>query len=180
MYYMMTCLSPEDGYLATLDFDFAEDEDLLRDWMAGERFDILPPQPVRLTREPRPDTVLAEMWQVPLPVMRARLYDALVGAGVTNIDTYPAEIHDPETGFIDRDYLAFNIVGRIAATEALTLHDDVLISAPRLSAEKIGGALMFRLDEAVNAIVVHDSVKAAIEAAGIDTLSFIEPADWTG
>ena len=71
----------------------------------------------------------------------------------------------------------------IAATRthfSLRRHDDVLISAPEISAARVDGALMFRLAEAVNTIVVHDSVKQAIEAAGIDTLTFIDPADWTG
>ena len=180
MYYVMTCLSPAEGYLATLDFDFSDDEDLLRSWMSGERFEIEPPQPLRLTREPRPSTVLAEMSQVPLPVMTKRLLAALTSAGVSNLDLYPAEIFDPETGATHTDCVAFNLIGRISATTRALRHDDVLISGPELSADRIDGALMFRLDEAVNAIVVHESVKAAIEASGIDTLTFIEPADWTG
>jgi len=32
----------------------------------------------------------------------------------------------------------------------------------------------------VNAVIVHESVKDIIEAAGIDTLTFIEPEDWAG
>ena len=37
---------------------------------------------------------------------------------------------------------------------------------------------MFRLAESVMGIVVHESVKQAIEAAGIDTLTFVDPAEW--
>jgi hypothetical protein len=39
---------------------------------------------------------------------------------------------------------------------------------------------MFRLAESVNGIVVHESVKKAIEAAEIDTLTFIPPEEWVG
>ena len=48
-----------------------------------------------------------------------------------------------------------------------------------LDTAKIGGLLMFRLAEAVSTIVVHVSVKERIEAAGIDTLTFYVPGDWT-
>lgn len=180
MYFIMTCLSPEDGYLATLNYDRSQDPDRRRRWMSGRRFDTDPPVPLRLTREPSVDTVLAEMWQSPVAVMSHRLHQALLSAGVSNLDVYPAEILDEETGHIHRDYVAFNIIGRIAAAERLKRHDDVLVSELDLSAELIDGVLMFRLDEAVNAIVVHASVRQAIEKAGIDTMTFIDPADWTG
>jgi hypothetical protein len=36
---------------------------------------------------------------------------------------------------------------------------------------------MFRLAEAVNVILVHEKVKTAIEAAGIDTMTFMLPED---
>lgn len=180
MYYIITCLSPEHGYLANLDYDWSEDEDPLRSWMAGERFDLLPPLPVRTTREEREDTILAELYQVPVPLMTTRLYDVLVQAGVTNIDTYPAEIHEPAKGITHKnEYVAFNIVG-LRSAAALTRHDDVLISAPHVSDQAGPNGLLFRLQESVNAIFIHASVKEAIEAAGIDTLTFLEPSEWTG
>lgn len=43
---------------------------------------------------------------------------------------------------------------------------------------KADGALMFRLAESVNTILLHESVCDAIEAAGIDTLTFYEPESW--
>lgn len=180
MYYVMTCLSPAQGYLATLDYDDSADPDFLRSWMSGDRFDVPPPTPLVLTRETAPDTVLAELWQSPVTLMSKRLHAALLAAGVSNLDIYPAEIHDPAQGLVHDDYVAFNLIGRIAAADSLRRHDDVLISAPEISSARVDGALMFRLAEAVNTIVVHDSVKQAIEAAGIDTLTFIDPADWTG
>jgi hypothetical protein len=179
-YYMMTCLDPADGYLATLEYDSSADEDLLRDWMAGERFEIQPPQPVRVTRVERPSTVLAEMWQVPVPLMTHRLHAALESAGVANLEVFPAEIVDAKTGTVNTDYVAFNIVGAIAAMVSRPPAGSDLIVGPQLDAAKIAGALLFRLAEAVNAIVVHESVRKAVEGAGIDTLTFLEPQDWAG
>jgi len=54
------------------------------------------------------------------------------------------------------------------------------INSLTIDESKTRGALMFRLAEAVNGIVVHKSVKNAIEAAGVDTLTFIPPEEWVG
>ena len=43
-----------------------------------------------------------------------------------------------------------------------------------------GGRLMFRLAENTSAILVHRSVRDAIEAAGIEAVRFVEPADFLG
>jgi hypothetical protein len=40
---------------------------------------------------------------------------------------------------------------------------------------KTGGLLVFRLEENINTILVHESVRAHIEKQGIDTLTFIKP-----
>jgi len=45
---------------------------------------------------------------------------------------------------------------------------------------KTRGALLFRLAESVNGIVVHETIKNAIEATGIDTLTFMPPEEWVG
>jgi len=180
MYFMMTCLDPEDGYLAMLEYDSSDDEDLLRDWMAGERFEIAPPQPLRLTRAARSKSVLAEMWQVPIPLMTTRLHRALLQAGVANLEVFPAEILGPAPGEKNTDYVAFNVVGKIAALKSPRNANEILVSGAELDETKARSALLFRLAESVNAIVVHESVRKAIERAGIDTLTFIEPRDWTG
>ena len=43
---------------------------------------------------------------------------------------------------------------------------------------KAHGLPIFRMAESITAIVVHESVKKAIEAAGIDTVEFIKPEDY--
>ncbi len=47
-----------------------------------------------------------------------------------------------------------------------------------LDESKIKGLLIFRLAENTNTIIVHESVKQAVESAGIDTVSFIKPEDY--
>jgi hypothetical protein len=147
--------------------------------MSGKQFENTPDSPIVARVSLDAETVLAEMWQSPVALMSKRLHQALLCAGVANLDVYPAEIQDEKTGEFYRDYVAFNIVGRVAA-EHLTRHDDVLVSDIDLSSLSDNGLLMFRLDQAVNTIVVHDTVRRAIEDAGIDTLTFFEPSEWTG
>jgi hypothetical protein len=45
---------------------------------------------------------------------------------------------------------------------------------------KIGGALVFRLAESVNAIIAHRRVRDAVIAAGIAGIVFMDPKDWAG
>jgi hypothetical protein len=182
---MLECLDPPGGFAALLSY---ASDDPRRSWVLGSRFKTPPPTPVAATLQLREGSRRIELWSSPLPVMTRRLHEALLRAGVANLDTYPAELTDPESGAVYTDYVAFNIIGCIAAADlgrskydapdgTMTSVDfDSLV----IDAGRARGARMFRLAEAVNGIVVHASVKSAIEAAGIDTLTFMEPKDWTG
>jgi hypothetical protein len=48
-----------------------------------------------------------------------------------------------------------------------------------IDSSKAKGALLFRLEEAVNAIVVHKRVREAIEGA-IRGMTFYDPREWSG
>jgi hypothetical protein len=169
-----------------------------RSWASGTRFSSNPEDPV-FRREPAQPVraeiksgysgALIEFWDDPVPLMTKRLHRALQGAGVTNIDTYDAEIVDPKSGKVNTDYVAFNIVGKISAADltkskVASSNTDQMISmdfdAVSINEDAARGALIFRLAESVNAIVVHEKVKQHIEATGIDTLTFVQPEDWAG
>jgi hypothetical protein len=179
MYYVMTCTDPKIGYLATLEYDFSVDPDPLRDWMSGETFEISPVVPITTTIIELTNTVLPEFWQVPLPIMSKRMYETLLQADVTNLETYPAElIHS--NGTVDNRFVAFNIIGLVKADTVITSSSDTeLIDGFLLNNSPKQKLDLFRLENAVNTIVVHESVKLALEAAGINTLSFYETADWS-
>jgi hypothetical protein len=55
---------------------------------------------------------------------------------------------------------------------------DVSFTRLVLDESRCHDELAFRLGQNVNAIVVHDFVRDALLARGIDTLSFIDPSDW--
>lgn len=186
-YFIINCEDPDDGYLARLSYT---PDDPRRSWILGERFETPPPIPVRATVRglDDDDTVLAELWKSPLPAMSKRLHAVLVEAGVSNLEVFPLEIMDPSSGKLLHDHVAFNLIGKVAAVDVAASvvsasNTDKMVSASfdqlALDEQRIGGALMFRLAEAVSTIVVHRSVKERIESAGIQTLTFYVPKDWT-
>ncbi len=188
IYYILRAEDPDIGYRARLVYtrDYP-----LRSWMAGSRFDRQPPEPIvlKLRGTDEDNWILGDLWLTPITVMSKRLHEAFLQAGIDNLDTYSVELHDPVSGKVYKDFLAFNLIGKIAAADAAMTQftpsvKERMVSADidslAVDAHKTHGALMFRLAESVNAILVHASVRKAIEAAGIDTLTFIEPEEWSG
>lgn len=186
MYYMMHCFSPPDRDNAMLSYT---PDDPLRSWAEGARFDDPPPEPVRAEVKRGYAGNMAEFWDDPVPLMTTRLLEALRGAGVGNLDTYKAVIADPAGKREYTNYVAFNIVGTVAAADLKKSKVDpgnaakmiaVDFDSVTIDPKATRGALLFRLAESVNAIVVHEKVKRAVEASGITTLTFVEPEDWAG
>lgn len=184
-YYVLDVEDPDIGYRARLVYtrDYP-----LRSWMTGVRFDREPPEPIilKLRGTDEDDWVLGDLWLTPICVMSKRLHDVLIHAGVDNLDTYAVELHDPENDEVYKDFVAFNLIGKIAAADAnktvFANNSPKIISADidslSIDQTKTQNALMFRLSESVNTILVHEIIVNAIQAAGIDTLTFIEPEDW--
>ncbi len=187
-YYVLGVEDPKVGYRAQLGYtrDYP-----LRSWMTGERFEVPPPQPIvlQLSGTDEKNWVMPDLWLTPITVMSARLRDALQGAGVDNLDLYATELHDPVSGQVHRDFVAFNLVGKIAAADRARTRFAPGVKERLISADidslvvdegKTRGALMFRLAESLNAILIHDDVCEAIQNAGIETLSFFETDAWAG
>lgn len=186
MYYMMHCFSPPEEDLAMLSY---EQDRAFRSWCSGARFQDPPAGPVVATVKPGYAGLMAEFWTNPVPLMTRRLLSILTHSGVDNLDTYRAEIRDPESGTICQDYVAFNIIGAVLAADLgssafdpaqLERKISMLFDAVVINDAAAHGFLLFRLGHAVNAIVVHEKVKRHIEMSGTNTLTFIKPEDWAG
>ncbi|XXT19894.1 hypothetical protein WME94_57700 [Sorangium sp. So ce429] len=186
MYWIMLCPSPVHGDHALLEH---EPDDPFRSWMSGARFEDPPPEPIVATVMPGYSGVMAELWQVPVPLMTERLLAVLRRAGVDNLDTYHAEVHDTETKEVRTDYVAFNVIGLVMAADLNRALFDVdqpdrkismFFDALAIDDTAAMSLLMFRLGEAVNTLVVHERVKQAVEAAGLNTIRFLTPEDWAG
>ena len=194
MYYVITRNTNDAGYQMSFSYrpDFRG-----RSFSAGSKFTIdlneLPhlqhPQgPVQIEirdldeNDPWPSFV-----EVPVPFLSKHTYEVLLAAGVNNIDVYPVEISHPDGTIAPEsdNYSVFNLLGAVAAVDlAKTVYDpstqvasSMKMSFDSLSIDeaKAKGHLMFRLAESLSTIVVHESVKKALEDAQIPLIRFYEP-----
>lgn len=153
----------------------------------GAARDEAPPDaPVALLVSPERPGLLPEFSVHPVPLMTRRLLAALRAAGVDNLEVYDAEITDTETGEVDREHVAFNLIGLVAAADMDASSFNEALEERLISVDfhslvvdeaAAQGLLMFRVAQCVTAILVHDRVKRAVEASGIDTLTFLPPED---
>ncbi|MBL8909912.1 MAG: hypothetical protein JNM17_04320 [Archangium sp.] len=189
MYFMLTCQTPSGVESALTSYRPDKlPSGLRRNWAVGKRFPTAPATPVRVEIEEGESGVLLELITGAIPLMTRRLADVLAAAGVANVECFDTEIHDLQTGEVHRSHVAFNIVGAIAAADLSKSKFDasqgvmVAVDFESLAIDpaKAREALLFRLAESVNGIVVHQKVRAAIEKAGIDTLTFLPPEKWVG
>lgn len=159
-------------------------------WCDGRLITTPVPQPLVYTLDPDfPGNPKAIYYEEGIPVMRDDVVAALQRAGVDNLQLFNAVLRDPKSGTEYRDYKAFNIVGLVscadmARSERMPTSDstigDVDFHALVIDETKTRGLLLFRLAEAVNAIVVHEKVRAEIEAAQIPGIVFYGPGEWSG
>lgn len=162
------------------------------EWGSGDQFDedeiSSIPSPISMEVEyyRAYEGLPNELRDIGVSVMSKRLKEALNKAGVDNIDFYPVILTHPESGRTF-EYAAYNLIGKVAATDLeqseIVNYDnklvaDVGINKLVLDETKTNNLLMFRLAENLSTILIHESVKKAIENSGIDTLTFIEPENY--
>ncbi len=161
------------------------------DWGSGdpldddERASIPVPISMRLERYRGYQGPPNDLRDVGVRVMSRRLYETLSRAGVANLEVFPVALADP-LGTV-HDYLAFNLVGRIAAIDLgrsqVSTHDglmrgDVSIEELALDEARLGGVQMCRLDENLGTILVHERLRDVLDAGGFTGLELVSPEDY--
>jgi hypothetical protein len=136
-------------------------------WSWGQRFAVEPEIPIVV------EIVTGyEKWNL-IPyfaganLISDELYKVLCDAGVDNVDVYDAVIRSEDGKTEYRGYKAFNLLSVIRLAD-LKDSRDTLNNSSRL----LDGVLMFRLGKFSGDIVVHRSVKEAIEASGLSCIRF--------
>ena len=97
-----------------------------------------------------------------------RLVKTLKANGVDNLQTFPAEITNSETGEIIRDYLVVNIIGMVScanvdASDTAPLADVKHFHKLVIDPSRTSGLLMFRLAESRRDVIVAEKVAKAIQ-----------------
>jgi hypothetical protein len=158
-------------------------------WFNGQPVRTGVPEPVVFTVDPDYPGDLKPLYLEGVPLIRDDLVKALSEAGVDNLQLFPAVVQDKKKKKEYTNFKVFNVIGAISAANmgestVMGTSDstkiDVDFDSLVLDESKIGGALLFRLAEAVSAIVVHKKVKEHIEASKIPGMTFYGPGEWSG
>lgn len=158
----------------------------------GARFTVPIPQPLEITLKPlNPDAddhgpEIPDYLKGKIPLFRNDFIEALKKGGVDNLDLYDAVIIDPDDGKRHTTHKAVNIIGALSVADMgkseATVHPggpviDVDFDSLVVDEKRARGALMFRLAESVNAILVHERLRDHLIASGFNDLEFLEPSD---
>jgi len=118
----------------------------------------------------------------------SRLRTVLANVGVDNIDYYPCRVISNDGTAPNENYQVANLIGRVACVD-LTASDVEMdpddpgaieyVNSLTLDETAIGGALMFRLKEHAQVIVVDERVKTACERENITGIRFYAPSDFS-
>ena len=192
MYYILDCEIPENenGEALMKIHNSFKIGGVRRIWRDGKEFKLEKsdiPQPIMIDF----DTFRGykgppiELEDLGIPLMSVRLAETLTEAGVDNIYFYKAILKDTTTGE-EYDYRAYKLIGRVAAVDLGKSNwksydnqpvSDTSFKSLALDADKAEASvlLMFRLEENINAWMIHEKVRDHLVAKSFDTLKFIKP-----
>lgn len=158
-------------------------------WIKGALIVEPVEQPVVMELDPEEPGTLLDLYQLDVLVMSKRLVDALIEAGVDNLQVFGLLLIDPTTGARIDSHRLVNIVGavavadmaqsRVAGTRGPAMMD-VDFDSLAVDESRAAGFLLFRLAECLTAILVHDRVRRHLSARGFTSLVFQPPAQFVG
>lgn len=122
-------------------------------------------------------------WYPGSHLMQKKLVNVMLSSGVDNLQTFPAEIQQEDTGEAVPGYVVVNIVGRVpcadmARSEHEPLADVHYFHNLTINPSLTRGLLMFRVHESPMIILIHEKVVRAIEGDGFLGLN-LEPVPET-
>lgn len=184
MYYRIGYTYPKDDDGGHYMIEDGIDFDGVPSWALGRRFQASLPNPIVLELVPVSDFTgePPDMFDEYMCLMSRTMVRAISAAGADNLDVYPVVLEDRQNGR-RFDYYAVNIVGLVEAADLAQSEWDNLDGEPKLDTHfdslvvdesKAAGHLIFRLAEDSSAIIIHDKVKAALEASALSTLTYTQ------
>lgn len=155
--------------------------------MRGVKLAIKVNEPLIFGLNPTYPGQMLALYKGSIPLIRQDLLDVLVSVGVDNLEIFNAILKDPIQNKEHHEYKAFNVIGLVScldrkrsiigeSNESHMINVDIRNLV--IDESKTGDLLMFRLAEAVNAIVVHRTIKEAVELRAIPGMYFYGPGEW--
>ena len=164
--------TPKHGWLETEPFTPDEDTEA---W----EFQLIPSE----------SNELSDFFPPVIPLMSERLVTALRGAGVTTLDAFPITLLNTKGNKVTERFFAVHITSQVFCADLAASDcdvedpdDPVFVDFDSLVIDeaRAEGNTFFRLGESLGGIVVHDSVKEALESQPWRGVTFIKPKDWIG
>ncbi|MGD8592137.1 MAG: hypothetical protein PVF82_04855 [Gammaproteobacteria bacterium] len=153
-------------------------------WLSGARHPVPINTPIRIELNDEYGTEIADIFVDNVPLMSINMVEAMRNAGVDNMDVYEVQLVDEKRKLIFDNYVAVQIIGRIAAADMAASdafdpanigHSIVQFRELVLDEEKIRDALIFRLHEDPTTILIHQTVKNELEKLDLKYVSMIPP-----
>lgn len=155
-------------------------------WISGARVPVPVPSPITYVIEEADEGEMGAYFNNSVPLMSRALVDTLRSAGVDNLELHEAVIREQASGREYHDYWSVNVVGLVAAADTSRSVTSSLeglgtwVHKLVIDGQAVRGALLFRLREGPSKIVVHRSIKEAIEAENLPLLQFTPAEDFSG
>jgi hypothetical protein len=157
-------------------------------WQTGDPFEEELETPIVIEATPHRGYVGAphDFFDGVIAFVSPRLLEVLRRAGVDGMQTFPAVVRYRTNGE-QHDVFAVNLLGLVpavalggsnASSADGDFRMDTSIEGFEVDASSAEGRGMFRLAENCMTVVVHERIKDAIVAAGINTFAFVAPEDW--
>lgn len=133
-------------------------------FISGAMISVPVSSPMRFTTDASASDALPAFWDDGVPVMSAKFLALLEGAGVGNIQIFPAIIESKTDATIWVDYFAVNILGIIKTADFnRSVYTEIFpgcfdFDVLAIDSELTNGALLFRMQESASTIIVHKSV----------------------
>jgi len=185
-----------DGPLPLCSVSFEDDRELYySDFQSAEFWDfadvVSPTPPLRF--DLHCDDPSKPYTMVPIyygPLFRDDLIEALLAAGVDNLQLFDVLLVEPKTGREFTNYKLVNIIGLAdivdkKGSKMMGIGDEVFPdhyarATFRTELDVADDALMFRLSGASSAIVIHERVRRSIEKHKIPHMYYYESGKWAG
>ena len=155
-------------------------------WITGESLPVPVPNPIVFVIEEGDEGEIAAYHYTCVPLMSKELVETLQSCGVTNLELHNAVIREAVSGKEFHTHRAVNVVGRISIAEKSKSQSSSIEGmgqwvhkmVPDVAAA--GGALLFRMQEGLSNIIVHQKIKDAVEARKLPLIEFNALEDFAG
>ena len=160
------------------DFDYHKED---FSWIQGSKFDGQWPGGLEYHIDPDCGDLVPDMITTGTPLVTKRFIEVLESLGIENFQTFEMTLLDKGSKKIEKEFFVFNLLDRFDCVDMENSVYKSMEGSKRLYFKKIiidkdkaENKLIFRANETPSEIFIDDSVKKALEEAGLFGLEFIK------